>query len=97
VKKVIVTGGAGYIGSHTSVALLEAGYLPVVVDNFCASDRRILARMRELMGRDFPVHELDCRDRAALARVFELEAPVFGVIHFAAHKSVGVSVREPRE
>jgi UDP-glucose 4-epimerase len=97
VKKVIVTGGAGYIGSHTSVALMEAGYLPVVVDNFCASDRRILARMRELMGRDFPVHELDCRDRAALARVFELEAPVFGVIHFAAHKSVGVSVREPRE
>jgi UDP-glucose 4-epimerase len=96
-KKVLVTGGAGYIGSHTCVALAEAGYLPVVVDNFCASDRRILPRMRELMARDFPVHELDCRDRAALARVFEKEAPLFGVIHFAAHKSVGVSVQEPRE
>ncbi|HEU4582629.1 MAG TPA: UDP-glucose 4-epimerase GalE [Polyangiaceae bacterium] len=96
-KKVLVTGGAGYIGSHTSVALAEAGYLPVVVDNFCASDRRILARMRELIGADFPVHELDCRDREALARVFEREAPLFGVIHFAAHKSVGVSVRQPRE
>jgi UDP-glucose 4-epimerase len=96
-KKVIVTGGAGYIGAHTCVALAEAGYLPVVVDNFCASDRRVLGRVRELIGRDFPVHELDCRDRAALAAVFAVEAPVFGVIHFAAHKSVGVSVREPRE
>jgi UDP-glucose 4-epimerase len=96
-KKVIVTGGAGYIGSHTSVALVEAGYVPVVVDNFCASDRRILGRMRELTGRELAVHELDCRDRGALARVFALEAPVFGVIHFAAHKSVGLSVREPRE
>jgi UDP-glucose 4-epimerase len=97
VKKVIVTGGAGYIGSHTCVALVEAGYLPVVVDNFCASDRRLLPRLRELTGRGFPVHELDCRDRAGLARVFQIEAPVFGVIHFAAHKSVGVSVRQPRE
>jgi UDP-glucose 4-epimerase len=97
VKKVIVTGGAGYIGSHTCVALAEAGYVPVIVDNFCASDRRIPGRVRELTGRDVSVQELDCRDRAALARVFELEAPVFGVIHFAAHKSVGVSVREPRE
>jgi len=97
VKKVIVTGGAGYIGSHTCVALARAGYLPVVVDNFCASDRRIPGRVCELTGADVPVHELDCRDRAALARVFEREAPVFGVIHFAAHKSVGVSVREPRE
>jgi len=97
VKKVIVTGGAGYIGSHTCVALAHAGYQPVVVDNFCASDRRIPGRVRELSGSDVPVHELDCRDRAALERVFEREAPVSGVIHFAAHKSVGVSVREPRE
>ena len=96
-KKVLVTGGAGYIGSHTSVALAAAGYQPVVVDNFCASDRRLLPRMRELMGRDFSVHELDCRDREGLARVFEREAPLFGVIHFAAHKSVGVSVQQPRE
>ena len=96
-KKVLVTGGAGYIGSHTSVALAAAGYQPVVVDNFCASDRRLLPRMRELMGRDFSVHELDCRDREGLARVFEREAPLFGVIHFAAHKSVGVSVKQPRE
>ena len=58
-KKVIVTGGAGYIGSHTAVALAQAGYQPVVVDNFCASDRRVLGRMRELMPQGFPSHELE--------------------------------------
>jgi UDP-glucose 4-epimerase len=96
-KKVLVTGGAGYIGSHTSVELASAGYLPVVVDNFCASDRRIVGSMQRLMGRPFPLYELDCRNRAALSQVFEAEAPIHGIIHFAAHKSVGVSVREPRE
>lgn len=96
-KKVLVTGGAGYIGSHTALELILAGYLPVVVDNFCASDRRILARMRSLAGEDFPVHEVDCRDRAALRGVFAEERSIYGVIHFAAHKSVGVSVKEPRE
>lgn len=96
-RKVIVTGGAGYIGSHTCVALVEAGYSPVIVDNFCASEPSVVARVRELTGRGLPVHEIDCRNRAALAQVFEVEAPISGVIHFAAHKSVGVSVRQPRE
>jgi UDP-glucose 4-epimerase len=96
-KKVVVTGGAGYIGSHASLDLFAAGYLPVVVDNFCASDRRMLDRMSQLAGRTFPVHELDCRDETRLAAVFEAEAPIFGVIHFAAHKSVGVSVKQPRQ
>ncbi len=95
-KKVLVTGGAGYIGSHTSLELWQAGYLPVLVDNFCASDRRIPQRMQKLAGRDFAVHELDCRNAEALGRVFEAEQDIFGVVHFAAHKSVGVSVRDPR-
>lgn len=96
-KKVLVTGGAGYIGSHTSVALAEAGYQPVLLDDFCASDRRVLPRLRELIGTGFSVYELDCRNREELARVFDREAPLHGIIHFAAHKSVGVSVRQPRE
>jgi UDP-glucose 4-epimerase len=96
-KKVLVTGGAGYIGAHTAVELVGAGYLPVIVDNFCASERQMVQRIRSLAGVSVPLHELDCRHARALARVFEVEGPIFGVIHFAAHKSVGVSVRRPRE
>jgi UDP-glucose 4-epimerase len=106
VKKVIVTGGAGYIGSHTVVELAKAGYQPIIVDNFCASEQRMVERLRELVKgeltkaertEELAVHEVDCRDRKRLLDVFERTGDVFGVIHFAAHKSVGVSVREPRE
>jgi UDP-glucose 4-epimerase len=96
-KKVLVTGGGGYIGSHICLKLVEHGYAPVVVDNFCASDRRILERTRELAGQDFALHELDCRDAAGMRAVFEREREIFGVVHLAAHKSVGVSVKQPRE
>jgi len=95
-NKVLVTGGAGYIGSHIAVELVKHGYLPVIVDNFCASDRRMVERIRELAGRELPLYEVDCRDGAALRAVFERERPG-GVIHLAAHKSVGVSVQKPRE
>lgn len=94
-KKVIVTGGAGFIGSHTAVELSRAGYMPVVVDNFCASERAMLGRLRQIIGHDFPVHELDCRDEQKLRAVFAAEGDVFGVIHFAAFKAVGVSVEKP--
>lgn len=96
-KKVIVTGGAGYIGSHTIVELANAGYQPVIVDNFCASEPRMLERLEKLIQCELPVHKIDCRDRQRLLEAFERAGEVFGVIHFAAHKSVGVSVREPRE
>jgi UDP-glucose 4-epimerase len=90
-SKVVITGGGGFIGSHTAIELHAAGYLPVVVDNFGASDRRIIGRAQELAGAKFSVHEVDCRDAAALRRVFSAEGECFGVIHFAAHKSVGAS------
>jgi UDP-glucose 4-epimerase len=90
-KKVVITGGGGFIGSHTAIELHAAGYLPVVIDDFGASDRRIIGRAQEIAGAKFAVHELDCRDRAALRRVFAAEGECFGVIHFAAHKSVGAS------
>jgi len=96
-KRVLVTGGGGYIGSHICVELVAHGFLPVVVDNFCASDRRILERAQRIAGATFPLHELDCRDTPKLRAVFEREGELFGVIHLAAHKSVGVSVRQPRE
>lgn len=94
-KKVIVTGGAGFIGSHTAIELIEAGYLPVVVDNFCNSDRRIISRLEKIIGQRLPVHEVDCRDRAAFDFVLQQEGEIHGLIHFAALKAVGGSVRDP--
>lgn len=94
-KKVIVTGGAGFIGSHTSVELFNAGYLPVIVDHFGASEPGIVDRLNQITGSELPVHRVDCRDGEALARVFAEHGEVFGVIHFAAHKAVGVSVEKP--
>lgn len=92
--KVLVTGGAGYIGSHTCIELLQAGHIPVVVDNFSNSKPEGLRRVREITGRDFPVHDLDVRDRVALAAVFASEKPD-AVIHFAGLKAVGESVAKP--
>lgn len=92
--KVLVTGGAGYIGSHTCIALLQAGHIPVVVDNFSNSKPEGLRRAREITGCDFPVHNIDVRDRAALAAVFVCEKPD-AVIHFAGLKAVGESVAKP--
>jgi len=94
-KKVIVTGGAGFIGSHTSVELAEAGYEPIVIDDYSNSDRSVVDRVSSILSRPVAAVELDCNDRAGMARVFAERGPIFGVIHFAAHKAVGESVSEP--
>ena len=91
---ILVTGGAGYIGSHTCVELLQAGLEPVVVDNFSNSKPEALRRVERITGRAVPFHAVDIRDRAGLREVFkrhEIEA----VVHFAGLKAVGESVREP--
>jgi UDP-glucose 4-epimerase len=94
-RKVIVTGGAGYIGSHTVVELVEQGYEPVLVDDFSNSERGVLEGLLAICGRKLRCHELDCRNRAALDRVFTEEGPIAGVIHFAAAKAVEESQRRP--
>lgn len=94
-KKVIVTGGAGFIGSHTVVELLEAGLEPVIVDDLRNSEERVLEGVAAITDRRPRVHRIDCADAVALERVFEAEGPVQGVIHFAAYKAVGESVAEP--
>lgn len=91
---ILVTGGAGFIGSHTCVALAQAGIPFVVLDNLCNSRRSVLERVERITGAPVSFIEGDIRDTALLQRVFA-EHPVEGVIHFAALKSVGESVREP--
>lgn len=94
---VLVTGGAGYIGSHTCVELLQSGHDVVVVDNLCNSKSEALARVEQIAGRRLAgFHEIDVRDSAALRAVFGAYG-VDAVIHFAALKAVGESVREPLE
>lgn len=93
--KVLVTGGAGYIGSHTVVELLNAGHAVAVVDNLCNSSEESLLRVAAITGKPVPFHKADIRDRAALDAVFKAEGPVDAVIHFAALKAVGESVRIP--
>lgn len=92
--KILVTGGAGFIGSHTVVSLVEAGFEPVIVDDFSNSQRSALDGLRAILGRDVPFYQADCNDRAAMEAVFQQEQ-LAGVIHFAAHKAVGESVAKP--
>lgn len=91
---VLITGGAGYIGSHTAIALHEAGYRPVIFDNFSRADHRVLDGLARIMAERPVCYEGDCRDATALNRVMRLES-VAGVIHFAAYKAVGESMRDP--
>ncbi len=91
---ILVTGGAGYIGSHTIVALQAAGHEIVVVDNFDNSSPVALERVRQISGRPLTVHEVDLLDRPALDRVFAAR-PIEAVIHFAGLKAVGESVAQP--
>ena len=94
--KILVTGGAGYIGSHTCIELIKAGYGVVVVDNLCNSSLESLKRVEELTDSDIPFHKVDVRDKERLTRVFE-QYSIDGVIHFAGLKAVGESVEKPIE
>ena len=93
---ILVTGGAGYIGSHTCVELLNAGYDVVVADNLCNSCKESLKRVEEITGKKITFYEVDLLDKPALDRVFDNEK-IDGVIHFAGLKAVGESVYKPLE
>ena len=92
--KVLLTGGAGYIGSHTCIELLAAGHEAVIVDNYSNSKPEALNRIKEISGKDFKFYEADCCDKDALRKIFA-ENKIDAVIHFAGLKAVGESVRIP--
>lgn len=93
-RTVLLTGAAGYIGSHTAVAVTEAGFIPIIVDNFANSSPVAIDRVGTICGRRPLLIEADIRDRAALERVFAGHA-IDAVIHFAGLKAVGESVAQP--
>lgn len=93
---ILITGGAGFIGSHTVVELIQAGHNPVILDNLCNASPKVIGRIAEITGRTPAFYQGDIRDRELLRRIFA-EHPVQSVIHFAALKAVGESVKKPLE
>ena len=93
-KKILVTGGAGYSGSHTCVELLNAGKEIVVIDNFSNSNEKALDSIKKITGKDFKFYNIDYLDRASLENVFS-ENDIDTVLNFAGYKAVGESVKEP--
>ena len=91
---ILLTGGAGYIGSHTAVELLSAGYEVIIVDDFSNSNPKVMDRLKEITGKDIPLYEADVADKEALSKIFA-ENKIETVIHFAGYKAVGESCRLP--
>ncbi|MFP5470144.1 MAG: UDP-glucose 4-epimerase GalE [Bacteroidia bacterium] len=94
-KKILVTGGAGFIGSHTVVDLYHAGYEPIILDNFSNSNSSVLGRIEQILGASVKAYEYDCTNLQDVISVFEQEENIQGVIHFAAFKAVNESVEQP--
>lgn len=95
--KIIVTGGAGYIGAHTLVELSANKFEPIIVDNLCNTSIQNIKGAEKIIGKHIPFYNLDCTNEEALNDVFEQEKNIEGAIHFAAYKSVEESVREPEK
>ncbi len=92
--RILVTGGCGYIGSHTAVELLNAGYEVVIVDNFYNSQPNVVDKIKTITQKDFAFYEEDCCDEKAMRKIFS-EQKIDAVIHFAGYKAVGESVEKP--
>ncbi|HAH38836.1 MAG TPA: UDP-glucose 4-epimerase GalE, partial [Algoriphagus sp.] len=93
-KKILITGGAGYIGSHTAVVMVEAGLTPIILDDLSNSSESVIDRLEEIMGYKPIFYKGDCNDSSILNQIGK-EHQLAGVIHFAAYKAVGESTQEP--
>lgn len=91
---ILVTGGAGFIGSHTVVELVNAGHTPIIVDNFDNADKSAIKGIETILGQSVKVYETDCQNQSEIERIIKEES-IDGIIHFAAHKAVGESVANP--
>ena len=94
-QTILVTGGTGFIGSHTTVELQQAGYKVVVVDNLSNSNEKVLDGIEKITGIRPAFEKVDLRDKEATEKVFEKYPDIEGIIHFAASKAVGESVQKP--
>lgn len=92
--RILVTGGAGFIGSHTSVELLEAGYEIIIVDNFSNSKKDVIEKIKQITKKDFKFYDMDICDKSNLVQIFD-DNVIDAVIHFAGYKAVGESVKLP--
>lgn len=93
-KNILVTGGLGFIGSHTCVELINSGFTPIILDNLSNSEPWIKDRIEKIVNQSVVFYEGDCRDKELLSQIFT-EQKINGIIHFAAYKAVGESVNEP--
>jgi len=96
-KKILVTGGAGYIGSHAVVELTAAGYTPIIVDNLCNTSTKNIEGIEKIIGNKIKWHNTDCTDKVGMDKVFAEEGTIEGAIHFAAYKAVEESVQNPQK
>ncbi|HKK40094.1 MAG TPA: UDP-glucose 4-epimerase GalE [Cryomorphaceae bacterium] len=94
-NKILLTGGAGFIGSHIAVSLRAAGYVPIILDNLSNSEITVKEGLSRITGFEEKIHQIDCRDSDAILRLIELEGGISGIIHLAAFKAVGESVANP--
>jgi UDP-glucose 4-epimerase len=93
-KKILITGGAGYIGSHTAIELWNAGMEPIILDDLSNSDARVIDRLEEITGKRFAFYQGDCNKKSLLKSIAD-KHNIEGVIHFAAFKAVGESTQQP--
>lgn len=94
-EKILVTGGCGYIGSHTIVDLVQKGFEVISIDNFSRSDKKMLEGVRKITGKEIVNYEIDLCNLTATKKIFEENKNITGIIHFAAYKAVGESVEQP--